>query len=386
MIIGIPKEIMPGERRVAATPDTVGKMTAAGAEVLVEAGAGEGSFFADDQYRAAGADVIRDAGDLFGTSELILKVKQLQHHAATGAHEVEMMRRGQYLIAFLHPAAPQNHEMVRELAARGVVAFTLDSVPRISRAQPMDALTSMSTVAGYKAALLAANRLPKFVPMMATAVGMVQPAHALVIGAGVAGLQALATAKRLGAVVYAADIRPDACEQARSLGAKIADVNVPPEVAVGEGGYAKRLPEQWLAKERQALAESVAKADILILAALIPGKRAPVIVTEDMIEPMRPGSAIVDVAIDQGGNCESTQPGEILDRHGISIDGTQNIPGTVPTTSTWLFANNMYQFVAYLLKDGKVHLDMNDPIIGPCVVTRDGRVVHQGAIEAMATN
>jgi len=383
MIVGIPKEIMRGEKRVAATPDTVRKMVAAGAKLLVEAGAGAGSLLTDDEYRGAGAELIADPGELFASCDLILKVKEPQFHEGKGKHEVEMMRKGQYLVAFLHPASPQNHAVVKALAAKGVTALTLDCVPRISRAQLMDALTSMSTVAGYKAALMAANRLPKFMPMVGTAVGTVQPASVLVIGAGVAGLQALATSKRLGAVVHAADIRPEACEQAKTLGARIVDVDVPPEVAVGEGGYARRLPDPWLAREREALREAVAGADVLILTALIPGSLAPILVTEDMVRSMKPGSAIVDVAIDQGGNCEITEPGEVVERHGVSIDGTQNIPGAVPTTSTWLFANNMYHFVTYLLKGGEVRLDMDDPIIAPCVVTKDGRVVHQGALEAM---
>lgn len=383
MVIGIPREIMRGERRVAATPDTVKKMVAGGAEVLVEAGAGDGSFLADDEYRAAGAQVVADVAELFARSDLILKVKEPQFHEAKGAHEVEMMRSGQFLVAFLHPASPPNHDMVKALAAKGVVALTLDSVPRISAAQAMDALTSMSTVAGYKAVLMAADRLPKFLPMVGTAVGMVKPAQVLVIGTGVAGLQALATAKRLGAVVHAADIRPDACEQARSLGAKIVDLGVPAELAVGDGGYARRLPEEWLARERDALRGAVADADILILAALIPGKLAPVIVTEDMVDAMRAGSTIVDVAVDQGGNCEITEPGQVVEKHGVSIDGTQNIPGMVPATSTWLFANNMYHFVMNLLKDGELRLDMDDPIVRPCVVTKDGEVVHEGALEAM---
>jgi NAD(P) transhydrogenase subunit alpha len=383
MVIGIPKEIMRGENRVSATPDSVGTMIAAGTEVLVEKGAGVGSFFTDDAYRAAGASVIADVADLYARSHLILKVKEPQPHPAKGRHEVEMMKDGQCLVAFLHPASPPNHAMINALAAKRVIALTLDSVPRISRAQPMDALTSMSTVAGYKAVLLAANRLPKFMPMVATAVGVIQPASVLVIGAGVAGLQALATAKRLGAVTYAADVQAAACDQAKTLGAKIVEVNVPPEIGVGEGGSARRLPEPWLAKEREALRETVARSDMLILAALIPGSLAPVLVTEEMVRAMRPGSAIVDVAIDQGGNCEVTAPGQVIQKYGVSVDGTQNIPGSVPTTATWLFANNMYHFVAHLLRDGQLRLDVNDPIIGPCVVTKDGRVVHRGALEAM---
>jgi len=295
------------------------------------------------------------------------------------------MKRGQCLISFLHPASPQNHETVRALAAQGVTALTLDSVPRISRAQAMDALTSMSTVAGYKAVLSAANRLPKFLPMVATAAGTIQPAKVLVIGAGVAGLQALATAKRLGAVVQSADIRPDACEQARSLGAEAVELGIPEEIAVGEGGYARTLPAEWLAKERSALASLVATADLIILTALIPGRRAPVLVTDAMVRAMAPGSAIVDVAVDQGGNCELTEPGQVVERYAVSIDGTANIPGSVPVSATWLFANNLYRFFAYLLEDGALRTDSDDPVAGPCLVTKDGQIVHRGALEAMGS-
>ncbi|MDN5366070.1 MAG: H+-translocating transhydrogenase subunit alpha, partial [Thermacetogenium sp.] len=284
---------------------------------------------------------------------------------------------------FIHPAAPPNHQMVKDLAAKGVVSLTLDGIPRISRAQSMDALTSMSTVAGYKGVLMAANRLAKFMPMTGTAVGMIQPATVLVIGTGVAGLQAIATAKRLGAVVYAVDIRPDAVEQAKSLGAKIVETGVPAEVAVGKGGYANHLPEEWLLKEREAIQEAVKKADIIILTALVPGKVAPVLITEEMVKSMKPGSVIIDIAIDQGGNCALTVGGEVKEFYGVSIDGTKNIPGMVPVSSTWMFAHNIYNFVAYLVKDGRVVLDPDDEIIASSLVTRDGKVVHAGALEAM---
>ncbi len=380
---GVPKEIMPGERRVAAIPETVKKMVAEGAKVLLQTGAGAGSNFADEEYKAAGAELAADAATVFARSDIILKVKEPILDKARNQHEIEMMRGGQCLITFLHPASPANHKMVKELAAKGVIALTLDSIPRISRAQFMDALTSMSTVAGYKAVLLAANRLPRFMPMVGTAVGMIRPANALVVGTGVAGLQAAATAKRLGAVVHAADIRPDACEQAKSIGAKVLDTGVPAELAVGEGGYAKRLPQEWLVKEREALKETVASSDIIILTALIPGKVAPILITDEMVRSMKRGSAIVDVAIDQGGNCAITEAGEVVEKHGVSIDGTQNIPGTLPTSATWLFANNMYNYVSNLVKEGKVELNLDDEIIASSLVTNDGKVVHAGALEAM---
>jgi NAD(P) transhydrogenase subunit alpha len=383
LTIGIPKEIMKGERRVAAIPDTVRKMTAEGATVLVEKGAGSGSYFSDEDYEKAGARLVSDVEELFGDSDIIIKVKEPLFNEDKGKHEVEIMKEGQCLISFLHPAAPSNHGMIKDLARLGINSLTLDGIPRISRAQSMDALTSMSTVAGYKGMIMAANTLPKFLPMIGTAVGMIKPAEVLVIGTGIAGLQAVATAKRLGAVVHVADIRPDACEQGKSLGAKLVDLGIPPEIAVGEGGYARRLPDEWLLKEREILRGVAQKMDVLFLSALIPCKRAPVLITEDTVKSMQPGSTIVDVAIDQGGNCEITEPGKIVEKHGVNIIGILNIPGTIPTSSTWMFANNIYHYLANLVEDGTIKLDTADEIIASSLVTQDGELVHQGALEAM---
>ena len=382
MNIGIPKEIMHGERRVAAIPDTVKKMTAEGARVLVEKGAGEGSHFADAAYVEAGATVLDDVQALFAQADVVLKVKEPLYNEKVQKHEAEMLREGQYLIAFLHPAAPANREMMKILAASGCISLTLDGIPRISRAQSMDALTSMSTVAGYKSVLMAADCLGKFLPMTGTAVGVIKPANVVVIGAGVAGLQSIATAKRLGAVVTAVDIRPDAAEQARSLGAKSFDVGIPAEIALGEGGYARRLPDEWLAKERESMQGLVRDADILILAALIPGKLAPILVTGEMVQSMAPGSVIVDIAIDQGGNCALTEAGEIVVRHGVTINGIKNMPGLLPTSSTWMFASNIYNMLAFLAQDGKIVLDWEDPIIASTLTTIDKKIVHAGALES----
>ncbi|MBN2457107.1 MAG: NAD(P) transhydrogenase subunit alpha [Sedimentisphaerales bacterium] len=383
LTIGIPKEIMAGERRVAATPEIVRKMVSEGAKLVVEISAGEGSFFTDNEYRAAGAELVVDAEEIFSRSDIILKVKEPRFSSNKGKHEVDMMKKDQYLIAFLHPASPANHQMVQQLASKGVIAISLDSIPRITRAQPMDALTSMSTVAGYKAMLMAANMLPVFIPMMSSAAGMSQPANVLVIGTGVAGLQSLAVAKRLGAVVQAVDIRPEACEQAMSLGAKIIDVGVPAEVAVGKGGYALKLPAEWLGKERQVLKQIVSMAEIVILTALIPGKVAPVLITEEMVKSMKTGSVIIDVAIDQGGNCEISELGKLVTKYGVSVDGTPNIPSMLAMSSTRMFANNMYNFVDYLVEKGRVNLNMDDEIIASALVTKDGKIIHAGTLEAM---
>jgi NAD(P) transhydrogenase subunit alpha len=383
LTFGIPKEIMPGERRVSAIPETVKKMVDGGAQVLVEKGAGIGSYFPDEEFEKAGAHIVDDVCDLFDKADVILKVKEPLFNSEKGKHEVDLMHEGQLLITFIHPAAPANHEMVKKLEKNKINSLTLDGIPRISRAQAMDALTSMSTVAGYKSVLMAANRLSKFIPMMGTAIGMIKPANVLVIGTGVAGLQAVATAKRLGANVFAADIRSEAAEHAKSLGAKIVDTGVPPEIAIGEGGYANRLPEEWILKEREAVKETVINSDIIITTALVPGKLAPVIVTEEMVKQMRPGSAIVDVAIDQGGNCELTVGAEITEHYGVSIDGTKNIPGMVPISATFMFAKNIFNYISYFIDDGKIRLDLNDEIIASSIVTKDGKLLHKGALEAM---
>jgi len=383
MIIGIPKEIMPGEARIAATPETVKKFVADGATVLVEHKAGEGSFYYDEDYKEAGARIMTSVEELFDQAELILKVKEPLFNTVYNKHEVDLMHKGQYLITFIHPASPVNHEMVRHLAERGIISMTLDGVPRISRAQSMDALTSMSTCAGYKGVLLAANAMSRFVPPMFTAVGSIQPAKALIIGVGVGGLQALATAKRLGAITYATDIRPAALEQAQSLGAKILDTGVPAELAIADGGYANELSEEWLAKEREKLREMIKGMDIVFCSALVPGKIAPLLITEEMVKEMPNGSVIVDISIDQGGNCELTPAGTTEVKHGVTIIGIKNIPGMLPTSSTWMFSNNVYNLVSYLTKNGKIELDRSDEIVSSILVSIDGKVVHTGALEAM---
>ncbi len=386
MIVGIPREIMPGEDRVSASPETVKLMTHQGWTVLVEEGAGEGSFYHDPQYIEAGAQMMKNCEDLYNKADVILKVKEPLMNEAKGKHEIDMMHEGQYIITFIHPAAPANHDMVKKMAKAGVISLTLDGVPRISRAQNLDALTSMSTCAGYKGILMAANYLPRFMPQMFTAVGMVKPVNTLVIGTGVGGLQAVATAKRLGSVLYAADIRPDAAEQAMSLGAKVIDLGIPKEAAIGEGGYAQKLSEDLLKKEREVLKEHVKDMDIIFCSALVPGELAPVLITEEMVKSMKPGSVIVDISIDQGGNCEITPPGTVEVKHHVTLVGIKNIPGHLPTSSTWMFSQNIYNFLKYIVKDGKIVLDRNDEIIAKTLVTIDGQLVHHGARLAMGLN
>ena len=383
MIIGIPKEIMHDEARVAATPDTVKKYVADGHKVLVEVNAGIGAQCPNEAYAAAGAIMCETAQQVYDEAELILKVKEPLFNEQTGKHEVDMMHAGQYLITFIHPAAPVNHKMVKHMAEAGIISMSIEGVPRISRAQSMDALTSMSTCAGYKGILMAASDLIKFIPMMPTAAGMIKPCNALICGVGVAGLQALATAKRLGAKTYAIDIRPAAAEQATSLGAKVVESGVDPALAIGKGGYAMELPEDVLAAERELIAKVLPDMDIVFLSALVPGRLAPILITEEMVKTMKPGSVIVDIAIDQGGNCAITTPGIRDVKHGVILEGIKNIPGMLAESSTFMYAANMYNLVKYLTKDGYLNLDESDDIVSGMLTTKDGKVVHAGALAAM---
>lgn len=384
MLIGIPKEIMKNENRVAALPETVQKFKSLGYEVLVETRAGQGAFVNDDDYQKAGAVIAEDAAQVFKRGDIILKVKEPQFNEPLNTHEIDMLREGQFLITFLHPAAPSNHDNMKQLKEKGITAFTMDGIPRISRAQRMDPLTSMSTITGYKSVIMAASRFPGFIPMIGTSIGMIKPANILVIGTGVVGLQAIATGKRLGGSVKSVDIRPDARKEAKSLGVKVTGFDMPPEIAVGDGGYAKALPGEWIEREQAALAPQVVEADIVILSALVPGEVAPTLVTKQMVGSMKPGSVIIDVSIDQGGNCEMTEPGQESVYQGVYISGIKNIPGSLPVHSSWLYANNLYYFIKNLFK-GKIGeaFDMQDEIISKSLVTHKGRIYHEGTRKAM---
>jgi len=385
MIIGVPKEIMHGENRVSSTPETVTKMVKDGFKVIVEKGAGAGSFYLDEDYVQAGAEMLTNPQEIYDRADIILKVKEPQFNQALQKHEVEMMHKGQILITFIHPAAPVNHKIVKRMAEKGVVGLTLDGIPRISRAQSMDALSSMSVCAGYKGILMAANDIAKFIPMVGSAVGVLKPSTVFVLGTGVAGLRAVATAKSLGAIVYSADIRPEANEQAMSLGARIVETGIPAEIAVSpDGKHANKLSEKWLQVERENLKDIVSKADIVFCSALLFGHVAPILLTEEMVKSMKPGSCIVDISIDQGGNCAITTPGERDIKHGVIIEGIKNIPGMLPSSSTWMFAQNIYNLLKYLIKDDKIELDTNDEIVSSILVTNfEGQIVHQGTLEAM---
>jgi H+-translocating NAD(P) transhydrogenase subunit alpha len=383
IVLGIPREIMPGERRVAAIPDTVAKMIAAGARVLVEAGAGTGAFIDDENYRRQGAEIIQDVHEIYDRATLIMKVKEPRFNENIGRHEAELLPENGALVGFMHPANPDNHEGVKILARRGITGYTLDGIPRISRAQQMDALTSMSTVAGYKAVIFSANHLGRFIPMMPTSFGLINPAQFMVIGTGVAGLQAIATAKRLGAKVKTLDIRPEANEQARSLGAENIEFDLPIELAIGEGGYARRLPDEWYAREKEILALHVEQSDVIILTALIPGEIAPVIIDEPLVKKMKKGSVIVDIAVDQGGNCSLTRHGEDYSYDGVTISGIMNIPATLPIDATNMFAQNAWHFLSYIVRDGALNTDTSDEIINSTLVTCNNSIVHHGTLLSM---
>ena len=377
MKIGVPKETVQGERRVAAVPETVGKLKAAGFEVVVEAGAGAGADISDEAYEAAGASIARDAEAALG-ADVVFKVQ-----APTSA-EVAKLKPGGILVSFLQPAA--SAATVKELAARKVTAISLDMVPRISRAQSMDALSSQASLAGYKAVLMAAVRLGKYFPMLMSAAGTIAPARVLVLGAGVAGLQAIATARRLGAVVEAYDVRPAVKDEVQSLGAKFLELQL--ESQEGTGGYAREQSEEFLAKQRELLTERVAAADVVITTAAIPGRKAPVLVTAEMVKGMRPGSVIVDLASETGGNVELTKAGEVLEVGGVYVDGTRNVPSTIAVHASQLYSRNLSNLLLSFSKEGQVNLDFEDEVVKGSVVTHDGEIVNERArqmVEGAAT-
>ncbi len=383
MIIGIPKEILERERRVSALPENVATYVGMGFEVLVETGAGEGAYRSDEEYRKVGGKIVENVEELFAKADVIVKVKQPYFNKKLGKHEADMVREGKVLITFIHPATPSNHDMVRKLRDRNITALTMDSIPRTSRAQSMDCLTAMSTVSGYKAVLLAACHLPTFLPMMGTAQGLLKQGKMLAVGVGVVGLQALATAKRLGAELYAVDIREDARKGAQSLGAKVVGFEVPPAVAIGEGGYAAALSEEWLQKERELLRPILPDMDIVVLSALVPGEAAPVLITEEMVATMKPGSVIMDISIDQGGNCSLTRSAEEYRQGGVLISGLANIPGSVPVHSSWMYAHAVEGYMKNLFKHGPGKLDLEDDIVQHSLVTHAGKIVHHGTLKAM---
>jgi NAD(P) transhydrogenase subunit alpha len=370
MRLAVPREIVPGEKRVALVPEVIPQLLKIGHTVAVETGAGLPAGFTDDAYAAAGAIVAADAATALSGAEMILKV--LRPDAANGSHELDAIEPGTVVIGLLQPAGDPS--FFRRAAEKGVTALSMELVPRTTRAQMMDALSSQSTVAGYKAVLLAANALQKFFPMLMTAAGTVRPARVLVIGAGVAGLQAIATARRIGAVVEAFDTRPVVKEQVKSLGATFIELDVGTNDAEDTGGYAKELAEEHIRREKELIHERARMADVVITTALVPGKRAPLLVTKETVEAMKPGSVIVDLAGEQGGNCELTEPGATVEKHGVTIIAPLHISSQLAYHSSQMYAKNLAALIALLTKDGKLNLDMNDDIISAVTVTHDGEV------------
>lgn len=368
LVVGVPRETMTGERRVALTPDVVRKLSRTGFRILVERGAGEGSSFLDPMYEAAGAEIVPDAATLYGAATIVVKV---QRPTDT---EVSALKPGTILIALLQPLV--SPDLVVRLSEQRITAMSMDAIPRITRAQSMDALSSMSTVAGYKAVLLAANSLQKFFPLLMTAAGTIRPAKVLVLGAGVAGLQAIATARRLGAVVEAFDTRPVVKEQVQSLGASFVELEVGHEEAQDAGGYAKELSEDHIRREIELIRDHAAKSDVVITTALIPGRPAPVLLPEETVKAMGPGSVIVDLAAEMGGNCELTVSGETVVRYDVTIMGLLNLPSSMATDASQMYAKNISTLLEHLAPKGQLNLDMEDAITRGIVVTRDGEILH----------
>ncbi len=372
--IGIPKEIVPGETRVAVIPTMVSVLKRGGHDVLVEAGAGLGAFWPDAAYEEAGATLVKDPAELYGSVDLLFKVQAPRVHPVTQTHEVDMLREGAAYIGFLNPA--YNGEAIRKMAARKITGFAMEFVPRISRAQNMDALSSMATLAGYKAVLIGADHIGKIFPLMMTAAGTIPPATVLVLGVGVAGLQAIATAKRLGAKVEAFDPRPAVKEQVESLGAQFVPMEVLEDVETKDG-YAKEQPEEFLNRERNVIGERLPRVDVVVTTAQIFGKKAPLLITEEMVQKMPEGGIIVDLAAEQGGNCTLTKPGEMITAHGVSIFGAVNLPATLPVHASLMYSKNVTNLFQHLYKNPEKGLDFEDEITRGACITRDGAIVNE---------
>jgi NAD(P) transhydrogenase subunit alpha len=373
MIVGVPRENFPGERRVALIPASVPAVTKLGVEVLVETGAGTEAGFPDAEFAAKGAQLVpRD--EVFAKADVLLTVRAPGANPASGSRDVAMIRSGQSVIGFAD--ALTAHSATGEIAARGASLFAMELMPRITRAQSMDALSSMATIAGYKAVLLAAAALPRMFPMMMTAAGTVAPARVLVIGAGVAGLQAIASSRRLGAKVEAYDVRPAVKEQVQSLGAKFLELALDSATAEDKGGYAKAQDETFYQRQRELLGRSVASSDVVITTAAVPGRKAPVLIPADAVAGMTPGSVIVDLAAERGGNCELTQPDKTVTVHGVTILAPTNLPATVPYHASQMYAKNILTFLQHLVKDGSVRFNLDDEITRETLVTHEREVVH----------
>lgn len=373
MIVGVTREIYPGERRVALVPAVIPNLKKAGLDVVVEAGAGLAAGYPDADYVDKGARLAQRS-EVFSSADIVAQFLCHGANDKNGGQDLPLLKKGQVLVGFVRPLGVL--QTVQDLASRGVTSFSVELMPRTTRAQSMDALSSMATICGYKAVVLAADTLPRMFPMLTTAAGTIAPARVLIIGAGVAGLQAIATARRLGAVASAYDMRPAAKEQVQSLGGRFVELAIEAKDAQDAGGYAKAQDETFYQKQRELLGNTVAESDVVITAAVIPGKKSPVLVTKDMVARMAPGSVIVDLAAERGGNCELTKPDEITVEHGVTIIGEYNLAASVPYHASQMYARNVSAFLQHLVKDGKLQLNLNDDIIRDTMVTRDGEIVN----------
>ena len=373
MIIGVPKEIYPGERRVALVPAVLPTLTKAGFEVHIQSGAGTKAGYPDSQYSDKGGKIVADRGAVFAASDIVVQVLCYGSNDITGKQDVPLFRRDQMLVGFLRPFG--SADVVREIANAGVTSFSVELMPRTTRAQSMDALSSMATVSGYKAVLLAANALPRFFPMLTTAAGTVTPARAFVIGIGVAGLQALATARRLGAVISGYDVRPAVKEQVQSLGGRFVELPIEVKDAQDARGYATAQDEDFYRRQRELLGKAVQESDVVITTAVIPGKKPPILVTEEMVKGMAAGSVIVDLAAERGGNCEVTEAGKTVVKHGVTLIGPVNLASGVPYHASMMYARNLTSFLTHFIKDQKVNLNLEDEIVRETLLTRGGEIV-----------
>ncbi len=374
MVIGVPKEIFPGENRVAIVADIVTKFVKKGFEVVVEKDAGQNAGLTNNDYEKSGAKVLSDLKELYFRSDIILKVQRPTIHPDFGVNEIELMRKGTLLITFMYSL--HYPELAQKAAELGIDVISMDAIPRTTLAQPMDALSSQANIAGYKAVILAANHLHKIFPLLMTAAGTISPAKVVIMGAGVAGLQALGTAKRLGAVVWVSDIRPAVKEEVQSLGGKFIEVETD-ETMQDEGGYAREASAEFLRKQQELIFKHVTEADIVITTALVPGKKAPVLITEDMVKNMKPGSVILDMATEFGGNCQVSEKDKTVKKYGVTIIGEANLPSLVPYHASEMYSRNLFNLINYSSKEGKFNHNMEDEIIGQATIVKDGQIVHQ---------
>ena len=384
MIVGIVKESFPGEARVAMVPALVPQLAKDGIEVIIESGAGDAAGFLDEEYSAKGAKVVSGRNEVFQNADLIAQVRALGANPEEGKADLDLMRDGQSIVGMCE--ALTEHDSTNAIAKTGATLFSMEMMPRITRAQSMDVLSSMATIAGYKAVLLAANDLPKMFPMMMTAAGTIAPARVFVVGAGVAGLQAIASAKKNGAIVRAYDVRPAVKEQVESLGGKFVELELETDTAEDAGGYAKELGEDFYRKQREMMTTVIADSDVVITTAAIPGKKAPILVTTEMVKGMHPGSVIVDLAAERGGNCELTEPGETVIVDGVKIIGPMNIPTTVPYHASQMYAKNVATFIQHLVEEGNLKIDTEDEITAGTLITQGGKVVNPRILEAMGAS